>query len=72
MTLIEKKEKSKKLAKVISLHLGRFLTTEQKQEVENWQMKMEFRLSQLLEETQNREQDIKIEVMEEIIKLLNV
>lgn len=72
MTLEEKKEKSKKLATIIGVHLGQTISKEQIQEVENWKGRMEFRLSELLDRSQNEEQDIKIECMEEIIKILNV
>jgi hypothetical protein len=69
--LQKKLDELKKLSNIIVLHKGQQLTPEKRQELDNWQYKMEFRLSELLDKFKNEEADIKIAVMEKIVKLLN-
>lgn len=68
--LQKKLDKIKELSKIIVLHQGKQLSRETKQELDNWRGRMEFRLGQLLDEMKNREADVKIECMSEVVKLL--
>lgn len=68
--LQKKLDKIKELSKIIVLHRGEQLSRETKQELDNWRGRMEFRLGQLLDEMKNREADVKIECMSEVVKLL--
>lgn len=67
----ELKQKQKELdglLKTIKLYAGQPLTREQKQEIENWEGKLEFRLNELVLQSKLKELDIKIEVYKEVIK----
>lgn len=69
MTLEQKIEEMKGLVKVLELN-ARFLTREEKSEVDNLEYKLEFNLKKLLDDCKMKEVDMKIESMKKIIKLL--
>ena len=68
--LDEKLAEVKKLNDVIQLSTGKVLTKELKQEIENWAIKLEFRLNELVMESKLKESDIKIEVYKNVVELL--
>ena len=68
--LDKKLKEIKKLSDIISLGAGKILTRELKQEIENWEARLEFRLNELVMESKLREADIKIEVYKNVVELL--
>lgn len=69
--ITKKQEKLKGLVSIIEIACKKPLTPQQSQDISNWEGKMEFRLGELLNECKVRELDIKIEVYEEVVKVLN-
>lgn len=69
--LNKKLKKIKELSNLIVLHQGEYLGVEKRQEIDNWQARMEFRLSELLDKFKQEEADIKIDCMSEVVKILN-
>ena len=68
--LDKKLEEIKKLSNIIVLHKGQALTALQKQEIDNWQGKLEFRLTELLEEMKIKEAETKLECMREVVRII--
>ena len=50
---------------------NRFLTHEQKQDIDNLQFKMEFKLKELVERTKLEEADIKISTMQQVLNTVS-
>lgn len=68
--LNKKLEKLKMLSTMMQLREGQTLTGEQQTAIDDWQTKMTFRLDSLVMETKLKEADIRIEIFEEIVKLI--
>lgn len=68
--LKKKQEELDKLASQIKLYAGQPLTSIQNQEIENWKVKMEAQLNDLVLESKKKEVEIKLEVYREIIKII--
>lgn len=69
--LKKKLQRLNELSTIIQIHRGQTLTREMKQEVENWEVKLQFRLNELVMKSKIEEADIKISIYEEVVKLLN-
>lgn len=80
--LQEKKQRVRELVAIITLHLGKFLTRDKKARIDEEEGRLDFRLNELLKESERRQkeladeitekgEDLKIESMERIVKLLN-
>lgn len=69
--LNEKLKALEKLQKVIDLHGGQTLLHSQREEIDRWKEKLEFRLNELVLECKLREADIRIGVFQEITKILS-
>lgn len=69
MTLIEKQKKLEGIVNVIELY-ARPVSRMEKQEIDDLETRMEFRLKKLVEESKLKEIDIKIEIMEQVAKIV--
>lgn len=66
----DKLAKVRQLADVISMGANAFLSKETKMNIENEQFKMEFALKNLVDEAREKEADIKIKHMEQVVTYL--
>ena len=69
--LDEKLKKMKGVASSIALHGSKILTKEQSAKIDELQDRMEFRLKQLTMRCKEDEADIKLEIMQNILDILN-
>lgn len=65
-----KQNRITELAKTIALYSDRVLSRAEKEQTENIQLRLEFRLGELVRETKEKEADLKIESMENILAVL--
>jgi exonuclease VII large subunit len=66
-----KQSKLSELSKVIQIHNRQTLTSLEKQEVDNLEGRLQFRLMELLNECKERELDLKIEVYGQVVDVIN-
>lgn len=69
MTYNEQIKKLKALADTLKLNSERGITKEMEAKTQELLGRMEFRLKELLDESRKKENEIKIEIYEEIVKL---
>ncbi len=68
-TIKKKQQRVNELAQLLDMASATVLAKEKRQEIDNWKAKMDFRFQELVEECKERELDIKIEVMGEILNI---
>lgn len=70
LSLEEKKTKLNGIVTTMSLITTRKLTPTEKSQVDDLESRMEFRLAELLRESQEKEVDIKIDIMGQILEIV--
>lgn len=68
--LLQKLARVQELANIINLSADRILPIEDREAIDNEQFRMEFALKNLVDEVREKEADIKIKHMENVVSIL--